>query len=260
MSPDGFCKAPRVAKVAVSDDGLPPLCPETLAGLAKFVSCGLGEKIKSMPHATFRPPAPATIRLDSSTNKTLYLVKIVVDVPVPYQDYFAASTSSRESTLNWRHLEILAKSFKEYRLSHKLCTGAECTATKSEAISEGKSETSTRFDSYRRSSNVLTRSFQQVEESLGPIVDKQNTTTFCMSPMNMLNYYVDAVFVCRESPVYELDSEAIGDFRSSPCFIHLDNIRLARSRGRNNFADKGMLLQILLQLIMLSYMKNFWDC
>ncbi|KAK3768276.1 hypothetical protein RRG08_031068 [Elysia crispata] len=119
---DGNCKTPQAAKVAVSDDGLAPLCPKALPGIARFMSCGLQSMIHTMPHAEFRRPT-ASIQIDSETGKTLYVVILEVDMVFPYREFF--STTDEESLINWRHLEVLAKSLKRYRLANALCGGTD---------------------------------------------------------------------------------------------------------------------------------------
>ncbi|KAK3768277.1 hypothetical protein RRG08_031069 [Elysia crispata] len=74
-----------------------------------------------------------------------------------------------------------------------------------------------------------------MQESVGPALDNNNnTTTFCMSAINIPKYYEEVILICRETFDYAPDEKAITEFLDSPCFSHLDDVQLANSRGSMN--------------------------
>ncbi|RUS74303.1 hypothetical protein EGW08_017940 [Elysia chlorotica] len=221
---DGYCKAPYVAKVAVSDDGLPPLCSRALQGIARFISCGLQSMINSMPHSEFHPVS-ISAHADTQTNNTLYLIKIKVDLVYPHHLFF--SSSEEDSMINWRHLEILAKSLKQYRLSTDLCAVADSQ----DVAPERNQVKSSSFEKLVRASRAMRSSFDLLQNISGPVVSTDNTTTFCMSAINLPIYYEVSPLPCRETFVYTNDAKAMAEFHDSPCFSHLDNLQPAKSEG-----------------------------
>ncbi|RUS76772.1 hypothetical protein EGW08_015449 [Elysia chlorotica] len=226
LSQDGYCKGPGLAQVAVSDDGLPPLCPVVLQHLATFISCGLQSMIKSMPHAEFQRPV-ISVQTDTKTLKSLYIVELAVHTPMQYRNFFAST--DEEGITNWRHLEVLAKSLKHYRRSHDLCTASDSSKDKSNR----KQVTPLPFEERLGTSQSMNKSFNLLEERVGPVVDTHNVTTLCMTAINSPQYYEDAVLICRKAVVYTQDADAIADFLDSPCFSHLEKMRLERNTGRN---------------------------
>ena len=236
---DGHCKAPHAAKVAVSDDGLPPLCSEALQALASFILCGVQSMMHTMPHAEFRRTTTSVL-IDSKTRKTLYVVKIEVDAVYTFLEFF--SSTDEESMINWRHLEVLAKSLKRYRLSSDLYGSTDCDTKNFR--SDMQQIESLSFADFVSSSWNLRDLFQQREGSLGPALDANTTTTFCMSPLGSPKTYEDAVLVCSETFDYASDAKAIAGFLDSPCFSHLDDVQLAKSGGSVTILkDKGSNLQ-----------------
>ncbi|GFO30791.1 hypothetical protein PoB_005729600 [Plakobranchus ocellatus] len=77
---DGMCKAPHEALVAIADDGLAVHCPEAMAGLAQFLACGLKWEIETLRNADFSAPSVSVV-LDSSLNRSLYVVRLYFDLP-----------------------------------------------------------------------------------------------------------------------------------------------------------------------------------
>ncbi|KAK3795320.1 hypothetical protein RRG08_019595 [Elysia crispata] len=223
---DGYCKSLHVAKVAVSDDGLPPLCSAALHGLASFITCGIQSMVHTMPHAEFRRPT-ASVQIVSKTRKTLHVVKIEVDLAVTYSKFFSATVE--ESVINWRHLEVLAKSLKRYRFSNDLC-GASDSNTQN-FRSDQKQVTPLSLEQLMSRSKELTKLIHQLEQSVGPVLDTNTTTTFCMSAISLPKSYEEAILVCRETFDYAPDAKAVAGFLDSPCFSHLDDVQLAKSRG-----------------------------
>ncbi|GFO45508.1 hypothetical protein PoB_007201300 [Plakobranchus ocellatus] len=111
---DGRCKTQHRAFLAVADDGLPPLCPSAMKGLANFLVCGLKSEVKSLSYADWSSQS-VTVVFDASTNKTLYVVKINLDLISITDKIF--SVSPRDSIQNIYHVALLVKSFKTYRSS-----------------------------------------------------------------------------------------------------------------------------------------------
>ncbi|RUS83216.1 hypothetical protein EGW08_009027 [Elysia chlorotica] len=221
---DGYCKALHFAKVAVSDDGLPPLCPEALEGLGSFISCGLEKMIKTMPHAEFQQPI-VSVQFDTKTQKTLYIVKIKVDLVSLYTNFF--STKENDGIINWRHLEVLAKSLKHYRLSNDICSGSGGYYDRYDQ----KQVTTFPFQMFLSSSSLRTRWSDQINNRIGPVVDAHDITSFCMSATNEPKKYEQETLICQDAVVYADDANAIADFYNSTCFTHLDNVQLAHGRG-----------------------------
>ena len=73
----------------------------------------------------------------------------------------------------------------------------------------------------------MSKSFQQLEKSIGPALDTI-TTTFCMSALSTPNYHEEAILVCRATLVYAPDARVVAEFLDSPCFSHLDDVQLER--------------------------------
>ncbi|GFN99793.1 hypothetical protein PoB_002629900 [Plakobranchus ocellatus] len=72
---DGICKAPYQVLLAIADDGLAHLCPETMADLARFLGCGLKQEIENPRNADFSAPSVSVVS-DSSLNRSLYGVRV----------------------------------------------------------------------------------------------------------------------------------------------------------------------------------------
>ena len=243
ISSDGYCKLPYAAKVALADDGLPPLCPEALPGLSRFISCGLKERIDSIPHAEFQSRS-ASVLLDSRTNKTLYLVDIEIKLPIPHYSFF--SKTHEESIKHWRTLETLTKSLKDYRLSRDLCATTDTNGGETEVAPQ---VTSLSLDFLLAASNMNTSTVLDMERSLGPVAETQNITTHCMSPLSEMDHYDITPLMCKEAFAFYSDAKAKEDFRGSQCFSHLDNIQMVHSNGSNISSDEARLLSTLCILV-----------
>ncbi|GFN93535.1 hypothetical protein PoB_002004100 [Plakobranchus ocellatus] len=66
-----------------------------------------------------------------------------------------------------------------------------------------------------------------MEAIRGPTVDGSNsTTTVCVAPFAMIDYSGGdgLVLDCMDDHLYERDSTWIIEFRSSPCFHHLESL------------------------------------
>ncbi|GFO38607.1 hypothetical protein PoB_006511200, partial [Plakobranchus ocellatus] len=119
---DGMCKAKHEALLAVADDGHPRLCPSAITGLADFILCGLENEIENLKNADLTLMS-VSFSFDSSTNKSLHVMKVQMALPESSALYF--SDSQIEIFRNLRDFALLARSFKEYRLSQNLCSEDE---------------------------------------------------------------------------------------------------------------------------------------
>ncbi|GFN93796.1 hypothetical protein PoB_002030200 [Plakobranchus ocellatus] len=55
-------KASHEALLAIADDGLAAQCPEAMAGLAQFLTCGLKWEIETLRNADFSTPSVSLYR------------------------------------------------------------------------------------------------------------------------------------------------------------------------------------------------------
>ncbi|GFN93534.1 hypothetical protein PoB_002004000 [Plakobranchus ocellatus] len=111
---DGLCKADHEALLALADDGLAPLCPAAVTGLAQIVMCSLKNEVESLSTADFTSSS-GSIVFDSSLNRNLYVVKL--RIALPKRSTFIFSISKKDTIPNIVLVARLAKAFKEYRMS-----------------------------------------------------------------------------------------------------------------------------------------------
>ncbi|GFO12898.1 hypothetical protein PoB_003940300 [Plakobranchus ocellatus] len=219
---DGMCKAEHHALLAIADDGLTPLCPLSIAGLARFLACGLESEVKSLRYADFSAPS-ASVMFDATFNRSLYIVKLHMALPRTSDQVL--SHSREDLSVNIGHLALLARSFKDYRLSQNLCSQTKDVAEKTglkvihtKALADGST-----FTNFYRG---LT---EDLEKLRGRILDNQTTTTVCFGSLHSYREADPNKLFCMDDPVFERDATLIRKFRNSSCFAHLENLEPAAS-------------------------------
>ncbi|GFO19859.1 hypothetical protein PoB_004636400 [Plakobranchus ocellatus] len=221
---DGLCKTERRALLAIANDGLSPLCPSAMKGLANFLVCGLKSEVKSLNHSDWSAQS-VSVMFDASTNKTLYVVEINLAVIMMTDRIF--SHLVRDAIPNTYHVAILVQTFRNYRFSNGLCP-------KQKLINQHHKpglriiRTSTLESYLDRASFNLTKGMEQLR---GPIINKQNTTTVCLTPVYFAKKPELKYLKCMEDPVHERDKSLVHDFRGSPCFSYLENLELPDTNG-----------------------------
>ncbi|GFN98574.1 hypothetical protein PoB_002508000 [Plakobranchus ocellatus] len=216
---DGLCKAEHQALLGIADDDLAPLCPPAMKGLAKFLVCGLEQEVDSLKKADFSPPS-VSVMFDSTYNKSLYIVNVYMALPQDSSLIF--SNSKNDIFQNILHVALMARSFKNYRLSEKFCqqNERENKITDLEVIS-----TSPIASVVNMMSGNWTFSYA-MKKLRSEILDNQTTITVCLGALNSFfdtNQYPFHL-LCMDDPVYERDASWIRKFRHSPCFAHLENL------------------------------------
>ncbi|GFO35300.1 hypothetical protein PoB_006180500 [Plakobranchus ocellatus] len=232
---DGMCKAPHQVLLAIADDGLAALCPETVSGLAQFLACGLKREIENLKNADFSAPSVSVV-FDSSLNRSLYVVRLNFALPQKASEIFLYEIDVTYQNLY--SVALLVKSFHHYRKSLRVCPLRK----------ENKKDTGSRIFASSSFINVgvgrKAKIKQVMEELRGPIVDDQNKTTVCLTktaycykecPTNLLN---PNLLFCMDDPVHERDSEWISTFRSSSCFYHLNELK-RKAKNRATSFKKG---------------------
>ncbi|GFO35301.1 hypothetical protein PoB_006180600 [Plakobranchus ocellatus] len=247
---DGMCKAPHQVLLAIADDGLAPLCPEAMEGLAQFIACGLKGEIETLRKADFSAPSVSVV-FDSSLNRSLYVVQFDLALPQKVSGMFLYQTDI--TSQNVYSVALLVKSFHHYRKSLRVCPLRK----------EDKIDNGSRI--FASSSLIKLRVGrkakigQVMEELRGPIVDDQNKTTVCLTetaycykecPTNNLN--PNQLF-CMDDPLHERDSAWISKFRSSSCFYHLKKLKTkAKNRATTLRQGYKSLLQYVISLSFLA--------
>ena len=214
MSSDGHCKMSHTGFVAVSDDGLLPLCRIARDGLAKFISCGLQDRLENLKFADFHPPTVSTY-FDPRLGKRLYVVKILFDLPSPVDLVF--SQTMDESIINIYHMAVLVKSFHKHRLLQDVCSRHN-----RERIVDSDSQiihTKNLSGAFNRGYNSQVVFQQKMVNMRGPTVDMKNVTTLCFSHSFLSG--LSEPLMCIEDFLYESDRAAMEEYQSSPCFNHL---------------------------------------
>ncbi|GFN77496.1 hypothetical protein PoB_000400200 [Plakobranchus ocellatus] len=234
---DGRCKTQHNALLAIADDGLPPLCPSAMKGLANFLVCGLKSKVKSLPYADWSSPSVSAV-FDASTNKTLYVVKINFDL-VALTNY-VFSTTSDDAIQNIYHVALLVKSFNNYRAYQDLCSWQDLKKQKLESELEviRASSSIERYVHYLFLKTTLSEGMEQLR---GPIVSKQDTTTVCLTAVHFPDRLKLKSLRCMEDPERERDKSLLHDFRSSPCFSHLENLEMPDSNGADTVMPRDAI-------------------
>ncbi|GFO43673.1 hypothetical protein PoB_007017800 [Plakobranchus ocellatus] len=247
---DGICKAPHEALLAIADDGLAPLCPAAMTGMAKFVACGLKDEVESLRNADISSGV-VSVMFDSNLNRHLYVVEIHVALPKSSSDIF--SISDKDSTQNIYHAALLAKSFENYRRMQKLCREKEEEA-KMKAFKVIRSSSMEDFVE-RRNQNLS----QGMDRLRGPRVEGQNKTTVCLTPVDRQEKADPNLLLCMEDFVHERDSELVNNFSNSPCFSYLENLQPLGSNGitatMGSYGDlrrSSMLLIALVTWVMMT--------
>ncbi|GFO16506.1 hypothetical protein PoB_004301100 [Plakobranchus ocellatus] len=232
---DGMCKAPHGVLLAIADDGLAPLCPEAMAGLAQFLACGLKQEIENLRSADFSTPSVSVV-FDSSLNRSLYVVRLHLALPQKASGIFLYQKDVTKQ--NVYSVALLAKSFHHYRKSLKVCPPRE-DDQKDAGLKVFASSSLIKFG-LEWKANIP----QVMEELRGRIVDNQNITTLCLTrtvychkecPTKILN---PSHLFCMDDPVHERDSAWIRKFRSSSCFYHL-NQRKTKAKNRATSLTQG---------------------
>ncbi|GFN83531.1 hypothetical protein PoB_001003700 [Plakobranchus ocellatus] len=246
---DGICRARHIAYLAVADDGLAPLCPSAMTGMARFFACGLESEIESLRGADVRAPS-VEVMFDSTYNKSLYVVKLYMALPEESIMFF--SNSGEDVISNTHYVALLAKSFKDYRLSQTLCPEME----------KGIQNDYSRI--IQTSSLVLTMErllwkldyLKNVEQLRGPVVDNQTTTTVCVSTVFQTSGVEDIdpnELKCMDDPVYERDAVWITKFLDSPCLSLFDNLQLRSTNGAICIGDHRIFNGAVLFLVWWKY-------
>ncbi|GFO33955.1 hypothetical protein PoB_006046000 [Plakobranchus ocellatus] len=212
---DGICKADHEALLAIADDGLAPLCPAAITGMAQFFVCSLKNEIESLSTADFSTPSVSVV-FDSRLNRNLYVVKI--RMALPKISTYIFSISRKDTIPNIVLVARLAKAFKDYRMSRSLCSEKK----KSTENSDLTVICSSRLTVY--TSRLRLQLAQGMEAIRGLRVDDQNSsTTVCLAPLTMMDYIDGLTLDCMDDHLYERDSTWLSEFRSSPCFRHLES-------------------------------------
>ncbi|GFN87841.1 hypothetical protein PoB_001434700 [Plakobranchus ocellatus] len=250
---DGRCKTQHSAFLAIADDGLPPLCPSAMKGLANFLVCGLKSKVKSLIYADWSSPSVSAM-FDASTNKTLYVVKINLDL-ISLTNY-VFSTTSDDAIQNIYHVALLAKSFKNYRSSHDLCSRQDLK--KQTLQSElGVIRTSSSIETYVGYLNLNMTLTEGMEQLRGPIVNKQDTTTVCLTAVHFSHKLKPKNIRCMEDLEHQRDESLLHDFRSSSCFSYLENLGLPDSNGADTAMPRDAIFFKMLVLAFIPLMVAF---
>ncbi|GFO06663.1 hypothetical protein PoB_003316800 [Plakobranchus ocellatus] len=115
---DGLCKARHVAFLALADDGLAPLCPLAMTGLANYLACGLEDQLESLRNADVSAESVSPV-FDSTYNKTLYVVKLRMELPEQSESFF--SNSGKGIYINIYRSVLLVKAFQTHPQSREVC-------------------------------------------------------------------------------------------------------------------------------------------
>ncbi|GFO33144.1 hypothetical protein PoB_005964900 [Plakobranchus ocellatus] len=248
---DGLCKAEHHALLAVADDGLSPLCPSSVEGLARFLSCGLESEVESLRNADFSAPS-ASVMFDATYNRILYVVKLYMALPQTSNEVLSNSREDLFKSIH--HIALLTRSFKDYRLSQMLCSQTKDVTEKSDLK---VIHTRTVADV---SLLYVDQDFSEGMEKLrGQILDNQTTTTVCFDNLNSYYEADPNLLICMDDPVYERDATLIRKFRNSSCFAHLENLESAESNGAigHNESHSVLLLWVLcLNVLLVSTVEN----
>ncbi|GFO45509.1 hypothetical protein PoB_007201400 [Plakobranchus ocellatus] len=89
-----------------------------------------------------------------------------------------------------------------------------------------------------------------MEQIRGPIVNKQDTTTVCLTSVHFSNKIKLNYLRCMEDPEHERDKSLLRDFRSSSCFSHLENLGLPDSNGAHTVMPRDT---IFLKMLVLAF-------
>ncbi|GFO11474.1 hypothetical protein PoB_003797900 [Plakobranchus ocellatus] len=241
---DGHCKAEHATLIAISDDGLPPLCHSARTKLAKFFECGLANEVESLKNADLKSTSVSVV-FDASTSKRLYVLELHMDFPE--QSVYVFSNSRKDAFIHLQLVSLLAKSFKDYRQSHNLCPEED------EVNQNGLRliHTLPFFTLEKILASGPIPFDQRLEKLRGPVLDNGTTTTVCLTLVVGV-YYMNANpnrLKCMDDSEYERDNAWLSKFQSSNCFSHLKNIQSAGNNGSNGVVGyRRILLKLLLTL------------
>ncbi|GFO01407.1 hypothetical protein PoB_002791200 [Plakobranchus ocellatus] len=246
LQSDGICKAQHTAFLAITDDGLPPLCSSAVENLGKFLVCSLKNEVESLRYADLSSRS-ITAMFDMTMNTSLYVVEL--DMALPQLASLIFSDEKKDSIQNIQHLAIIWKVLKDYRLSQNLCPRQDRDTQKPNSnLRVIQTQPLGNFFS------MLTLPWPQVmEEFRGPVVNNQNTTV-CLSTTELHrsdnNGPNTRYIYCMDDPEYERDASLARRFRSSPCLSYLNEIEIFSNDGVTNNAmgNKKILFKCVLSL------------
>ncbi|KAK3771220.1 hypothetical protein RRG08_053363 [Elysia crispata] len=249
LKPDGMCKSPHSALVAIADDGLSPLCPSAISRFANFIICGLKLLSPSLKHADFHTPT-ALLQFDTKTQQNLYVVTLYMDlIKLPADMFYDDMVTDFLQTFN--SLSLLANSFRDYRLSHAVCTGREnervMPGQHSQTVSSRSLDDLLQFYSLYNE----TRQLRWTGDG------QENGSTVCSS--TIYSHLKKAVFhepiylfVCANTADFtrfEASEQALG---RSKCFDYLTESVVKNSSGRsitNSSADMSIVTRFVIALL-----------
>ncbi|GFO44373.1 hypothetical protein PoB_007087800 [Plakobranchus ocellatus] len=218
---DGLCKTQHSALLAIADDGSSPLCPAAMRGLANFLMCGLKSQVETLSHADLKSQS-VSVMFDASTNKKLYVVEINLALLSITDQIF--SFLRGDAIRNIYHVALLMKSFENYRSSRVLCSRQNL----SDQNSALRVIHTSSIESYLHKIKSDIALSEGMEELRGPIVDRQNTTTVCLTTVHIAKNVKPDYLYCMEDPVRERDTTLLHGFRNSPCFSLVKNLEVPR--------------------------------
>ncbi|GFO33147.1 hypothetical protein PoB_005965200 [Plakobranchus ocellatus] len=191
---DGLCKAEHHALLAVADDGLSPLCPSSVEGVASFFSCGLESEVESLRNADFSALS-ASIMFDATYNRSLYVVKLHMALPQTSNHFLSHAREDLFKNIN--HIVLLARSFKYYRLSQTLCS-------QTKDVIEKKGLKVIHTGSLADTISLMNEDWglsEGMKKLRGQILDNETTTTVCFGSLYS-NHEADPNNLdCMDDPV-----------------------------------------------------------
>ncbi|GFO05788.1 hypothetical protein PoB_003229300 [Plakobranchus ocellatus] len=248
---DGRCKTKHSAFLAIADDGLPPLCPSAMKSLADFLVCGLKSEVKSLIYADWSSPSVSAM-FDASTNKTLYVVKINFDLISLTRYVF--STIRDDVIQNIYHVALLVKSFKTYQSSHNLCSRQDLKKQNLESDLEVIRTSSLSIERFVQMWGLDMTLSKGMEQLRGPIVNKQDTATVCLTAVYFSHRLKLKHLRCMEDPERERDKSLLHDFRDSSCFSYLENLEMPDSNGADTVMPRDAIFLKMLVLVFIILM------
>ncbi|GFO15298.1 hypothetical protein PoB_004180300 [Plakobranchus ocellatus] len=241
---DGRCKTQHHALLAIADDGLPPLCPSAMKGLANFLVCGLKSEVKSLSYADLSSPSVSAM-FDASTNKTLYEVQINLDLISRTTQFFSTRTS--DTIQNIYHVALLVKSFKNYLSPQDLCSRQDLKIQELESELRVIRTSSIEVYLHHHYGMKLSEGMEQLR---GPVVNTQDTTTVCLTAVHSSSKVLLNYLRCMDDPERERDKSLLHDFRGSSCFSHLENLDMPDSNGADTVMPRDA---IFLKMLVLAF-------
>ena len=172
-----------------------------------------------------------SVHFSSSLNKTLYVVKLNVALPVASNTIY--DTPNENVWLQISHLAFVIKSIHQPGLFEDACDKQDLNSSQvklGEIRTEKVNVNGYTIDAYDQEDVELTMS-----ELRGPVLDRQNRMLMLFSGYDdvNINEIYGRVLVCMDDLVHQGDKEAIREVRSSPCFDHLLNLRFHPNRAEN---------------------------